>query len=53
MNESHKKRHTMEKAQLKSFGSKDKVREFPRGRLEIIKIGGAMVGRAVFNPGWR
>jgi hypothetical protein len=44
---------TMEKAVLKSFGMPDEVREFPKGRLELIKVGGAMIGRAVFEPGWR
>ena len=24
-----------------------------RGRVELIKIGGATVGRAIFEPGWR
>lgn len=43
----------MKKAELKSFKAPDEVREFPDGRLELIKIGGATVGRAVFNPGWR
>lgn len=43
----------MKKAELKSFGKPDEVREFPKGRLELIKIGGAMVGRAIFEPGWR
>ncbi len=43
----------MEKAELKSFGNPDEVREFPKGRLELIKIGGATVGRATFEPGWR
>jgi len=43
----------MSKAELKNFDSADEVREFPRGRLELIKVGGAMVGRAVFEPGWR
>ena len=40
-------------AELKSFGTPDEVREFPRGRLELIKVGGATVGRAIFEPGWR
>jgi hypothetical protein len=44
---------TMNKAELKSFGEPDEVREFPRGRLELIKIGAATVGRAIFEPGWR
>ncbi|HXY99462.1 MAG TPA: cupin domain-containing protein [Stellaceae bacterium] len=41
------------KAELKSFGRPDELREFPKGRLELIKIGGATIGRAVFEPGWR
>ena len=40
-------------AELKNFGKADEVREFPKGRLELIKIGGATVGRAVFEPGWK
>ena len=43
----------MEKAEVKHFGTPDEVREFPGGRLELIKIGGATIGRAVFEPGWR
>ncbi len=43
----------MEKAEVKSFGKPDEIRQFPKGRLELIKIGGAVVGRAVFEPGWR
>jgi hypothetical protein len=42
-----------EKVELKSFRIPDEVREFPKGRLELIKIGGATIGRAVFEPGWR
>ena len=43
----------LEKAELKSFKAPDDVRDFPLGRLELIKVGGAMIGRAVFEPGWR
>jgi hypothetical protein len=43
----------MEKAEVLSFGKPIEVREFPKGRLELIKIGGATVGRAVFEPGWK
>ena len=43
----------MAKAELKSFEKPDEVREFPKGRLELIKIGGSTVGRAIFEPGWR
>jgi hypothetical protein len=43
----------MKKAEVMSFGKPDEVRSFPKGRLELIKIGGATVGRAVFQPGWK
>ena len=42
-----------EKAELKSFGKPEEVREFPKGRVEIVKIGGATIGRATFQPGWK
>lgn len=43
----------MDKAELKGFGKPDEVREFPRGRLELIRVGGATVGRGTYEPGWR
>jgi hypothetical protein len=42
-----------DKAELRSFEKPDEVREFPKGRLELIKVGGATIGRAIFEPGWR
>ena len=42
----------MARAELENFGSPEEVREFPRGRLELIRTGGAAIGRAVFEPGW-
>ena len=43
----------MDKAEHKDFRKPDEVREFPKGRLELINIGGATIGRAVFEPGWK
>ena len=37
----------------KSFSNPEEVRNFPNGRAEILKVGGAEVGRLVFSPGWR
>lgn len=37
----------------KNFTQPDEVREFPKGRLELVNIGGATIGRGVFEPGWR
>ena len=41
------------KTEHKTFSTPDEVREFPNGRAEILKVGGAEVGRLVFKPGWR
>jgi hypothetical protein len=43
----------MATGEMKGFGKPDEVRTFPKGRIELIKIGGATVGRAIFEPGWR
>jgi hypothetical protein len=37
----------------KSFAKADEVRKFPNGHAEILKVGGAELGRLVFQPGWR
>lgn len=44
---------TSEETVVKSFGTPEEVREFPNGRLELLNVGGAMVGRAYFEPGWK
>ncbi|MBI5584777.1 MAG: cupin domain-containing protein [Deltaproteobacteria bacterium] len=43
----------MEKLELKSLNTPDEERTFDKGKLELVKIGGAMVGRATFQPGWK
>lgn len=43
----------MHRSEKKSFETPDKVREFPDGRLELLRVGGATVARAILNPGWR
>ena len=42
-----------EKAEDRNFDKPDEVRVFPKGKVELLKIGGATIGRAVFEPGWR
>jgi hypothetical protein len=37
----------------RSFTNPDEVRTFDKGKAEIVKIGGAEIGRLVFEPGWR
>ena len=29
------------------------VRVFPQGKVELITIGGATIGRTIFEPGWQ
>jgi hypothetical protein len=43
----------MNAAEWKNFSVSDEVREFPKGKVELLKIGGATVGRATLQPGWR
>ena len=31
----------------------DEVRPFPNGRIEVFNLGDTVVGRAVYQPGWR
>jgi len=44
---------TDEKAEMKSFSKPDEVRTFPYGKVELLKIGGATIGRATFESGWK
>jgi hypothetical protein len=39
--------------EVKSFDSPEEVRKFEKGKLELVNIGGAVIGRGVFQPGWR
>jgi quercetin dioxygenase-like cupin family protein len=38
---------------LKRFDQPDEVREFEKGRFEVVNIGGMTIGRATYQPGWR
>jgi len=44
---------TLEKVEVKNLVKADEVRVFKKGRLELVNVGGRMVGRAVFQPGWK
>jgi hypothetical protein len=43
----------MPKMEVKNFGSPDELRNFDKGKLELLNVGGRTLGRAVFQPGWR
>jgi ethanolamine utilization protein EutQ (cupin superfamily) len=38
---------------LKRFDRPDEVREFDKGRFELVQIGGMTIGRASYEPGWK
>lgn len=38
---------------LKRFETPDEIREFEKGKFEIVKIGGKTIGKASYEPGWR
>lgn len=38
---------------LKRFDAPDEIREFPKGKFEIVHIGGMTIGRATYRPGWK
>jgi uncharacterized RmlC-like cupin family protein len=38
---------------LKRFDAPDEVREFEKGRFEVVHLGGITIGRATYHPGWR
>jgi hypothetical protein len=43
----------MDKMEIKSMNSPEETRNFDKGKLELIKIGGRVIGRAAFQPGWK
>jgi hypothetical protein len=38
---------------LKAFDSPDETRSFKNGKFDVVRIGGATLGRATYQPGWR
>ena len=40
-------------AEHKSFNAPDETRPFEKGRVELLNIGGATIGRLTLEPGWR
>ena len=43
----------MARMQRKSLATPDEVRPFTHGRAEIWELGDAVIGKQVFEPGWR
>jgi len=43
----------MASMQKKNFDKPDDVRNFDKGKVEVVTLGGVTFGRAVLEPGWR
>jgi quercetin dioxygenase-like cupin family protein len=44
---------TQEKLIIKNFARPDEVRKFEKGKIELVKVNGTMVGKATLEPGWK
>jgi hypothetical protein len=44
---------TAQATEHKTFAKPDEIREFPKGRAEILQVGGGAIGLLRFEPGWR
>jgi hypothetical protein len=38
---------------LKRFDHPDETRTFPKGRFDLVRLGNMVIGRAVYQPGWK
>jgi hypothetical protein len=45
--------HHHQTTEHKMFAKPDEIREFPRGRVDIVKLTSGEIGRLVLQPGWR
>jgi hypothetical protein len=39
--------------EVRSLSKADEVRTFDKGKVELVKVDGVVIGRATFQPGWR
>jgi hypothetical protein len=44
---------TVGKIEHKSLNAPDEVRAFEKGKVELVTVDGASIGRATFEPGWK
>lgn len=39
--------------QKKNVNSPDETRTFGQGKMDVVNVGGATIGRVIFEPGWK
>jgi quercetin dioxygenase-like cupin family protein len=42
-----------EKVIVKNFSKPDEVRKFEKGKIELVKVNGTVMGKATLEPGWK
>ena len=42
-----------EKVIIKNFSKPDEVRTFEKGKIELVKVNGTVMGKATLQPGWK
>jgi hypothetical protein len=43
----------MASSERKQLDAADETRTFPKGKVDLVNIGGGVVGRLTLEPGWR
>ncbi|MFZ2087392.1 MAG: cupin domain-containing protein [Desulfobaccales bacterium] len=43
----------MAKLEVKSLEKPEEVKSFPKGKVELVTLGGASVARIILEPGWK
>jgi mannose-6-phosphate isomerase-like protein (cupin superfamily) len=43
----------MARTEKKSLNTPDETRPFPKGKMDVVKVGELTFGRATFQPGWK
>lgn len=44
---------TMKAVEKKNINSPDERRDFPKGKIELVTVGGTTFTRGTFQPGWK
>ncbi len=44
---------TLKVVEKKNINSPDERRDFPKGKIELLTVGGTTLGRATLEPGWK
>jgi hypothetical protein len=43
----------MPASENKDIRTPDETRSFPKGKIDVVNVGGGVVGRATLEPGWK